>query len=58
MGLVRSRWEDPHIAARENRPGRRLYELTSAGEAAAQEHRAASIAAKTPKLARRKLKPA
>ena len=34
MGLVRSRWEDPEIPARENRPGRRLYTLTPAGEAA------------------------
>ncbi len=33
MGCVESRWEDPHIPARENRPGRRLYTLTAAGEA-------------------------
>ena len=25
MGLLESRWEDPEIPARENRPGRRLY---------------------------------
>jgi DNA-binding PadR family transcriptional regulator len=37
MGLLRSRREDPEIAARENRPGRRLYTLTAAGEAAARE---------------------
>lgn len=37
MGLVRSRPEDPHIAAQENRPVRRLYTLTGAGEAAARE---------------------
>src|SRR5205809_5498990 len=35
MGLLQSRWEDPHIPAAENRPGRRLYALTAAGEAAA-----------------------
>lgn len=35
MGLLVSRWEDPEIPARENRPGRRLYTLTGAGEAAA-----------------------
>src|SRR3954469_18354248 len=29
MGLLESRWEDPAIAARENRPGRRLYTLTA-----------------------------
>jgi DNA-binding PadR family transcriptional regulator len=34
MGLLESRWEDPVIAAQENRPGRRLYRLTEAGEAA------------------------
>jgi len=31
MGLLVSRWEDPAIAAREARPGRRLYSLTGAG---------------------------
>jgi PadR family transcriptional regulator, regulatory protein PadR len=34
MGMLRSRREDPAISARENRPGRRLYTLTAAGEAA------------------------
>jgi len=34
MGLLESRWEDPAIAASENRPGRRLYRLTAAGESA------------------------
>lgn len=42
MGLLRSRWEDPHIPARENRPGRRLYTLTAAGEEAVREARRAS----------------
>lgn len=41
MGLVRSRWEDPEIPARENRPGRRLYTLTTAGEAAVHAARKA-----------------
>jgi hypothetical protein len=35
MGLLQSRWEDPEIPARENRPGRRLYTLTALGEVAA-----------------------
>ena len=39
MGLLQSRWEDPHIPARENRPGRRMYILTAAGETAAQDAR-------------------
>ena len=33
-GLLLSRWEDPLIAARENRPRRRLYQVTVAGERA------------------------
>jgi PadR family transcriptional regulator, regulatory protein PadR len=41
MGLLQSRWEDPQIAADENRPGRRLYTLTAMGERAAAEAREA-----------------
>ena len=52
MGLLRSRWEDPHIAARENRPGRRLYTLTGAGEEALEEARKA-LAPQAPKRARK-----
>lgn len=37
MGMLRSRQEDPRIAARENRPGRRLYALTAAGVRSARE---------------------
>jgi PadR family transcriptional regulator PadR len=36
MGLLQSRWEDPQIAADENRPGRRLYTLTGEGVAVAR----------------------
>jgi PadR family transcriptional regulator PadR len=36
MGMLESRWEDPQIAADENRPGRRLYVLTGQGIAAAR----------------------
>jgi PadR family transcriptional regulator, regulatory protein PadR len=43
MGLLQSRWEDPRIPARENRPGRRLYVLTTEGEAAAREARKTSM---------------
>jgi DNA-binding PadR family transcriptional regulator len=42
MGLLESRWEDPEVPARENRPGRRLYSLTAAGEAAIDEARTAA----------------
>ena len=41
MGLLESRWEDPEISARENRPRRRLYTLTAAGEAAVEQAQAA-----------------
>ena len=43
MGLLESRWEDATIAADENRPRRRLYSLTPAGEEAVAE--AAKVAA-------------
>jgi PadR family transcriptional regulator PadR len=45
MGLLKSRWEDPEIPARENRPGRRLYRLTAAGETAARDAAAADASA-------------
>lgn len=54
MGLLESRWEDPHIAARENRPGRRLYTLTAVGEAAVKDARKA-VDEKPPRRARRRL---
>lgn len=41
MGLLASRWEDPEISARENRPRRRLYTLTAAGETTVQQAQAA-----------------
>ncbi len=56
MGLLESRWEDPHIAMKENRPGRRLYTLTGAGEEALEA--APKAAARAPKRTRRKLVPA
>jgi PadR family transcriptional regulator, regulatory protein PadR len=49
MGLLESRREDPEVAARENRPGRRLYTLTALGEVAARE----AAEARTWKAARR-----
>ena len=45
MGLLQSRREDPHIAARENRPLRRLYALTALGDAAVEE---SSVSAAAP----------
>lgn len=42
MGLMESRWEDPMIAAQENRPLRRFYTLTIAGRRAASEAEASA----------------
>lgn len=56
MGLLRSRWEDPEIPARENRPGRRLYTLTAEGEAALAAARARLTARRS--KTRRRLAPA
>ena len=39
-GLVRSRWERDATARKEQRPPRRYYELTAAGEARLDEARA------------------
>lgn len=52
MGLLASRQEDPQIAARENRPGRRLYLLTGEGVDAA--HAAAQSAESTRVVKKRK----
>jgi hypothetical protein len=57
MGLLESRWEDPQIPARENRPGRRMYALTAAGETAAYEARK-TTGEKMPKRAARRPVPA
>jgi PadR family transcriptional regulator PadR len=53
MGLLKSRWEDPQIAADENRPGRRLYKLTKEGERAAADAREAARAASARKATAR-----
>ena len=39
-GLVRARWERETVARREQRPPRRCYELTAAGEASLADARA------------------
>lgn len=56
MGLLESRWEDPQIAADENRPGRRLYTLTpdgiAAAEAAAKPKRVPKAKRLRPRVAR------
>jgi len=38
-GFVESFWEDPHVAASENRPRRRFYRVTVAGAAALEKQR-------------------
>lgn len=57
MGLLRSRWEDPAIPAREGRPGRRLYTLTALADTAL-ENAAAAVPAKATRRARPRLAPA
>ena len=55
MGLLESTWEDPHAAAGENRPRRRLYSITAEGLKAAAEARRAVGGVRRgrgPKLAR------
>ena len=37
QGFLRSRWEDPMVAAEHNRPRRKLYELTGQGIAVGSE---------------------
>ena len=39
-GMLESEWEDPLVAAQDNRPRRRLYWVTAAGEAARVNARA------------------
>jgi PadR family transcriptional regulator, regulatory protein PadR len=55
MGVLKSRWEDPQIPARENRPGRRMYSLTAEGEAIADAARKATIVRKPKRATRRPL---
>jgi PadR family transcriptional regulator, regulatory protein PadR len=55
MGLLTSHWENPQIAADENRPGRRLYSLTAEGVVVA---RASHETVRAPKRARRRIAPA
>jgi DNA-binding PadR family transcriptional regulator len=49
MGLLKSRWEDARVAAREGRPLRRLYALTAAGRRAAREADSAAIVVRRPR---------
>ena len=57
MGLLKSRWEDPRIPARENRPGRRLYSLTALGETVARD-KTVRVAPTSRKRLRRRWAPA
>lgn len=44
-GLLESHWEDPNFAASEARPRRRLYRVTTSGEAALADARRAEAEA-------------
>ncbi len=51
LGLVESRWEEPELAARDDRPRRRLYRVTALGERALADGRVPDAApAATTKL--------
>jgi PadR family transcriptional regulator len=58
MGFLESRWEDPEVPARENRPGRRLYSLTPAGETALEQSRRAAADSAPTRTRRRRPLPA
>ena len=58
MGLLASHWEDPQLAADENRPGRRLYSLTGEGVTAARATIAAAKSARAAKRVRKRVAPA
>jgi DNA-binding PadR family transcriptional regulator len=58
MGFLESRWEDPEVPARENRPGRRLYSLTPAGETALEQSRSAAADSAPTRTRRRRPLPA
>jgi PadR family transcriptional regulator len=58
MGFLESHWEDPQIAARESRPGRRLYVLTGNGVTAAQEATRAAASSRTVRRKKRRVAPA
>lgn len=49
MGLLTSRWEEAQAAADANRPRRRLYAITAAGEAAVGDAAAAARAPRRPR---------
>ena len=58
MGLLESHWEDPQIAADENRPGRRLYTLTEQGMAAARDGRQTAARPRGLRVRRKRVAPA
>jgi PadR family transcriptional regulator len=58
MGLLKSHWEDPQLAANENRPGRRLYALTREGIASAHANRRVGAPSKAPRRGRKTEAPA
>ena len=58
MGLLESHWEDPQIAADENRPGRRLYTLTEQGLAAVRDRRPTAAISRGHRVRRKRVAPA
>lgn len=58
MGLLTSRWEDPTVAANDNRPRRRFYALTRSGRTVALQAVEARAAAVLPRRMRKGWAPA
>ncbi len=50
-GLLESRWEEPETAAREERPLRRLYRVTGAGQRALAQSRVTNATSPAAELA-------
>ena len=58
MGMLESLWEDPQIAANENRPRRRLYTLTEQGIAAARDTLSTAVISRGQRVRRKRVAPA
>jgi DNA-binding PadR family transcriptional regulator len=55
--MLSSQWEDPEVAAREERPRRRLYRVTAEGETALEAAKQAAPASQSASRLKRGLAP-
>jgi DNA-binding PadR family transcriptional regulator len=56
-GMLSSQWEDPEVAAREERPRRRLYRVTAEGETALEAAKQAAPASQSASRLKRGMAP-